>query len=105
LLLFMKGTPDAPRCGFSRRVVDALAAAGAPVAAGAANGEKTFKSVDILAPENQAVREGLKVLSDWPTYPQLYSKGELVGGCDIVEEMANAGELQAVVRDAMEGAA
>jgi Grx4 family monothiol glutaredoxin len=93
LLLFMKGTPQEPRCGFSRRVVDALAAAGAPAA--------KLRTFDILAPENQAVREGLKVFSDWPTYPQLYSRGELVGGCDIVEAMAQAGELKAVVEDAL----
>ncbi|GJP81367.1 hypothetical protein CLOP_g11529 [Closterium sp. NIES-67] len=81
-MLFMKGTPEEPRCGFSRKVVDALRSEGIP-----------FGSFDILADEE--VRQGLKSLSNWPTYPQLYHKGELVGGCDIVLEMKANGELKA----------
>ncbi|CAI5513074.1 unnamed protein product, partial [Closterium sp. Naga37s-1] len=86
-MLFMKGTPDEetpeePRCGFSRKVVDALTSESI-----------TFGSFDILTDE--AVRQGLKELSNWPTYPQLYHKGELIGGCDIVLEMKANGELKA----------
>ena len=80
VVLFMKGHPDEPKCGFSRRVVDALSAAGVK-----------FGSFNILADED--VRQGLKEYSNWPTYPQLYVDGEFVGGCDIVLEMAEAGEL------------
>ncbi|XRB20933.1 monothiol glutaredoxin [Pseudoscourfieldia marina] len=84
VVLFMKGVPDAPRCGFSRRVIEAL------------NGAEcsSFAHVDILAEDMQDVREGLKSYSSWPTYPQLYVDGELVGGCDIIEEMASSGELK-----------
>ena len=79
--LFMKGTPDAPRCGFSRKVVEWLRA----------DGVVGFRHFDILG--DDAVRQGLKELSNWPTFPQLYADGELVGGCDIVEELHEAGEL------------
>ena len=72
--LFMKGTPDAPQCGFSMAVTNILKVL-----------EVNFKSVDVLA--NQSVREGIKVYSDWPTIPQLYVKNEFVGGCDIIKEM------------------
>eukprot|EP00198_Chlamydomonas_reinhardtii_P014360 XP_001703697.1 glutaredoxin, CGFS type [Chlamydomonas reinhardtii] len=82
----MKGSGEAPRCGFSSKVVAALQKLGV-----------AFKSVDILSDE--AVRQGLKEYSNWPTYPQLYVKGELVGGCDIVLEMAGSGELEALLRD------
>ncbi|XP_028799301.1 monothiol glutaredoxin-S17 [Neltuma alba] len=81
VMLFMKGTPDAPRCGFSSKVVDALRAEGV-----------SFGSFDILTDEE--VRQGLKVFSNWPTFPQLYYKGELIGGCDIVMELRNNGELK-----------
>lgn len=81
VMLFMKGTPDEPRCGFSRQTVEALQAA-----------SQQFGSFDILSDEE--VRQGLKKLSDWPTYPQLYAGGELVGGCDIIKELAAAGELK-----------
>ncbi|PSC68630.1 monothiol glutaredoxin-S17 [Micractinium conductrix] len=81
IMLFMKGSPDAPRCGFSRKVVEAIQQCGAQ-----------FGSFDILS--DDGVRQGLKELSQWPTYPQLYLNGELLGGCDIVLEMAEAGELQ-----------
>ena len=78
--LFMKGTPDAPQCGFSMAVTNILKIL-----------EVNFKSVDVLA--NQNVREGIKEYSDWPTIPQLYVKNEFIGGCDIVKEMYESGEL------------
>ena len=81
VLLFMKGTPDAPRCGFSMRVVQVLEAMGAE-----------YGAIDVL-PALQPLREVTTELHDWPTFPQLYVKGELVGGCDIVEEMFDSGEL------------
>jgi len=80
--LFMKGSPAEPRCGFSRKVVEALKETGVP-----------FGHFDIL--QDEEVRQGLKEFSNWPTYPQLYAKGELVGGCDIILEMHAAGELKA----------
>ncbi|KAG2425038.1 hypothetical protein HYH02_015089 [Chlamydomonas schloesseri] len=86
VMLFMKGSPEAPRCGFSRKVVEALQAEGVE-----------FGSFDILSDE--AVRQGLKEYSNWPTYPQLYVRGELVGGCDIVMEMKAAGELGSTVKE------
>ena len=79
--VFIKGSRDEPRCGFSRKVVSALADTGAD-----------FETFDIL--EDEEVRQGLKEYSDWPTYPQLYVKGELVGGCDIILEMAADGSLK-----------
>ena len=85
VVLFMKGTPDAPRCGFSRRIVALLRERGAQ-----------FATFDIL--EDDAVRQGLKVLNDWPTFPQLVVDGEFVGGLDIVKEMADNGELQEMLR-------
>jgi monothiol glutaredoxin len=81
VLLYMKGTPDFPQCGFSGQTVAALNAVGKP-----------FSYVNIF--EDQEIREGLKVYSNWPTFPQLYVKGELVGGSDIVVEMYNSGELK-----------
>jgi monothiol glutaredoxin len=81
VLLFMKGTPDGPRCGFSMRVVQALEALGVD-----------YGAVDVL-PALQPLREATTELYEWPTFPQLYVKGELVGGCDIVEEMLASGEL------------
>ncbi|KAJ6833905.1 uncharacterized protein M6B38_336785 [Iris pallida] len=85
-MLFMKGTPDAPRCGFSSKVVDALRKAGV-----------SFGSFDILT--NEEVRQGLKTYSNWPTFPQLYYKGELIGGCDIVLELYSNGELKSTLSD------
>ena len=79
--LFMKGTPDAPQCGFSMAVSNMLKIL-----------EVNFKGIDVL--ENQELREGIKVFSDWPTIPQLYIKKEFVGGCDIVKEMYENGELK-----------
>jgi monothiol glutaredoxin len=81
VLLYMKGTPDFPQCGFSARAVQILEACGVP-----------FDSVNIL--EDQELREALKTYSHWPTYPQLYLNGELLGGCDILTEMYQSGELQ-----------
>ncbi|WP_440937355.1 Grx4 family monothiol glutaredoxin [Candidatus Pelagibacter sp.] len=79
--LFMKGTPDAPQCGFSMAVSNMLKIL-----------EVNFKGINVL--ENQELREGIKVFSDWPTIPQLYIKKEFVGGCDIVKEMYENGELK-----------
>ncbi|WP_435152033.1 Grx4 family monothiol glutaredoxin [Candidatus Pelagibacter bacterium nBUS_44] len=78
--LFMKGTPDAPQCGFSMAVSNMLKIL-----------EVNFQGVNVL--EDQNVREGIKTFSDWPTIPQLYIKKEFVGGCDIVKEMYESGEL------------
>jgi monothiol glutaredoxin len=85
VLLFMKGTPDMPRCGFSMRVVGVLEQMGVD-----------YGAIDVL-PALQPLREVTVELSDWPTFPQLYVKGELVGGCDIVEEMLESGELATVL--------
>jgi monothiol glutaredoxin len=84
VLLFMKGTPDAPRCGFSARTVAALEAVGKP-----------FAAVDILP--DPRIRQELSAISNWPTIPQLFVRGELVGGCDIVIEMYETGELAGVL--------
>ena len=78
--LFMKGTPDAPQCGFSMAVSNILKIL-----------EVNFKGVNVL--ENQNLREGIKTYSDWPTIPQLYVKNEFIGGCDIIKEMYESGEL------------
>ena len=80
VLLFMKGTPEAPRCGFSARTVAALESIGTP-----------FAAVDILP--DPRIRQELSALSNWPTIPQLFVRGELVGGCDIITEMYESGEL------------
>ena len=84
VLLYMKGTPDFPQCGFSGQTVAALKAVGKP-----------FSYVNIF--EDPEVREGLKTYSNWPTFPQLYVNGELIGGCDIVVEMYHSGELQTLL--------
>jgi monothiol glutaredoxin len=76
----MKGTPDAPQCGFSMAVTNMLKLL-----------EVNFQSVNVL--EDQNIREGIKVFSDWPTIPQLYVKKEFIGGCDIIKEMYESGEL------------
>ena len=80
ICLFMKGTPDAPQCGFSMAVTNMLKLL-----------EVNFHSVNVL--EDQKIREGIKTFSDWPTIPQLYIQKEFVGGCDIVKEMYESGEL------------
>ncbi len=84
LLLYMKGTPDFPQCGFSAKVCGILKASG-----------RRFAFVNIL--EEPELRDGLKSYSNWPTFPQLYINGELVGGSDIVEQMYQAGELEALL--------
>ena len=84
VVLFMKGTPDSPRCGFSSLAVQILDHVGAP-----------FVGVDVLQDDN--LRDGIKTFTDWPTIPQLYVKGEFVGGSDIVREMFQAGELTALM--------
>lgn len=81
IVLFMKGTPDFPQCGFSGQVVQILNYLGVD-----------YKGVNVLADDD--IRQGIKDYSDWPTVPQLYVKGEFVGGCDIVREMFQASELQ-----------
>ena len=84
--LFMKGTPEVPQCGFSLAVSNVLK-----------HLEVKFNGVNVL--ENPEIREGIKTFSDWPTIPQLYIKGEFVGGCDIVKEMFEKGELQAKLKE------
>ncbi len=86
VMLYMKGSPDFPQCGFSGQTVAALKAIGKP-----------FAYVNIF--EDPEIREGLKQYSNWPTFPQLYVKGELIGGCDIVIEMFESGELQNLLAD------
>jgi monothiol glutaredoxin len=87
VLLFMKGSPDFPQCGFSAQAVAALRACGTD-----------FRHFNIF--EDPEVREGLKAYSNWPTYPQLYVNGELIGGCDIVVEMYHSGELKKLLDEA-----
>ena len=87
VVLFMKGTPDFPQCGFSAQTVAALRAVGA-----------NFRYVNIF--EEPEIREALKRFSNWPTYPQLYVKGELIGGCDITLEMLKSGELRKLLTEA-----
>ena len=84
--LFMKGTPDAPQCGFSMAVTNMLKIL-----------DVNFKGINVL--EDQSIREGIKTYSDWPTIPQLYVKKEFVGGCDIVKEMYENGELKKILDD------
>lgn len=84
IIVFMKGVPQAPQCGFSAAVVKVLDAVGAP-----------YASVNVLA--DPFIRDGIKEYSDWPTIPQLYVKGEFVGGCDIVREMYESGELSDMI--------
>ena len=86
VVVFMKGTPDAPRCGFSALVVQILDHVGAP-----------FVGIDVL--QDESLRNGIKAFSDWPTIPQLYVKGEFVGGSDIVREMFQSGELKPLLID------
>jgi len=86
VVLFMKGTPQFPQCGFSGQVVQILDYLGVP-----------YKGVNVL--DSDELRQGIKAYSNWPTIPQLYVKGEFVGGCDIIREMFQAGELQALFKD------
>jgi monothiol glutaredoxin len=87
VLLYMKGTPDFPQCGFSAQTVAALRAVDAK-----------FAYINIF--EDPEIREGLKAYSSWPTFPQLYVKGELIGGCDITLELYESGELKEIVAQA-----
>ncbi|CAA9218348.1 MAG: Uncharacterized monothiol glutaredoxin ycf64-like [uncultured Acetobacteraceae bacterium] len=86
VVLFMKGTPVFPQCGFSARVVQVLSHLGVP-----------FKGVNVL--EDMEIRDGIKAYTNWPTIPQLYVSGEFVGGCDIIMEMFQAGELQSMLKE------
>jgi monothiol glutaredoxin len=86
VMLYMKGTPVFPQCGFSARVIQILQALEVP-----------FKSANVL--EDAELREGVKSFSQWPTIPQLYVKGEFIGGCDIVSEMFQAGELETLLKE------
>ena len=88
VLLYMKGSPTSPQCGFSARAVHCLEACGVD-----------FAYVDILA--NPDIRQTLPVYADWPTFPQLYVKGELIGGSDIIAELYEQGELQTLLREAL----
>ncbi len=92
IVLFMKGTPQFPMCGFSSRSVQALKAAGA----------STFHTVNVL--EQPDVRANLPRYSDWPTFPQLFINGELIGGCDITVELLDSGELARMVAEAQKAA-
>ena len=85
ILLYMKGNAELPLCGFSARAVNILKACGVP-----------FATIDVL--QDEEIRNGIKIYSNWPTIPQLYVKGEFIGGSDILSEMYEAGELQALVK-------
>ncbi|XP_071089371.1 glutaredoxin-3-like [Haliotis cracherodii] len=85
VMLFMKGQPDAPRCGFSKTTVAILGETGVK-----------YDTFDILS--DNEVRQGLKTFSNWPTYPQLYVKGELIGGLDIIKELKESGELESTLK-------
>jgi monothiol glutaredoxin len=89
VILYMKGSPNAPQCGFSSRTSQAVMACG-----------KRFAYVDVLS--NPEVRQHLPAYANWPTFPQLWVKGELVGGCDIVTEMHESGELQPLIDEAVQ---
>ena len=88
ILIYMKGSPYEPKCGFSARTIQSLIDCGAE-----------FSYVDILA--NQEIRQTLPNISDWPTFPQVFVSGELVGGCDIISEMHESGELQKLINNAV----
>ncbi len=87
VVLYMKGTKKIPQCGFSATVVQVLERAGVT----------NFKDIDVLA--DQHIREGIKAFNNWPTIPQLFVKGEFIGGCDIVREMYQTGELEQLLKD------
>jgi monothiol glutaredoxin len=92
ILLYMKGSPNQPQCGFSARTVQALMACG-----------ERFAYVDVLS--NPDIRANLPQYANWPTFPQLWVKGELIGGCDIVSEMHESGELATLIKEAAGGEA
>ncbi len=89
IILFMKGNAELPMCGFSARAINILKACGA-----------TFQTVDVL--QDDEIRQGIKVFSNWPTIPQLYINGEFIGGSDILAEMFETGELQKIVQEAQQ---
>ena len=89
IILYMKGSPQAPQCGFSAQTVQCLMACG-----------ERFAYIDVLS--NPEIRATLPQMANWPTFPQLYVDGELVGGCDIISEMYEAGELETLIKDAAE---
>lgn len=89
IIVYMKGTPEEPQCGFSAKVAQLLMACG-----------EKFAYIDVLA--NPDIRQELPKVAKWPTFPQLYIRGELVGGCDIVSELYESGELQSMVKQAMQ---
>lgn len=89
IILYMKGSPERPQCGFSAKVVQALTACGAQ-----------FASVDVLA--SPEVRATLPQVANWPTFPQVFVRGELIGGCDIIQEMYASGELQRLIQEAQQ---
>ena len=91
VIIYMKGTPQLPQCGFSSRTSQALASCG-----------RDFAAVDVLA--NPEIRENLPRYANWPTFPQVYINGELVGGCDITMELYQKGDLQKMVQAAVDGA-
>ena len=91
ITIYMKGTPDFPQCGFSAATVQVFHRMGYP-----------FKGINVL--EDDAIRQGIKTFSNWPTIPQVYIDGEFIGGCDITIEMYNSGELEPMVKAAVEGA-
>ncbi len=88
ILIYMKGSPYEPKCGFSAKTIQSLIDCGAE-----------FSYIDIL--ENQEIRQTLPNISDWPTFPQVFVSGELVGGCDIISEMHESGELQKLINEAV----
>ena len=88
ILIYMKGSPYEPKCGFSAKTIQSLIDCGAE-----------FSYVDIL--ENQEIRQTLPNISDWPTFPQVFVSGELIGGCDIISEMHESGELQKLINEAV----
>ena len=88
ILLYMKGSPKMPQCGFSARAVQCIDACGV-----------VFSTIDVLA--NPDVRQALPGIANWPTFPQLYVKGELIGGCDIIAEMYERGELEPLLRESI----
>jgi len=90
IIIYMKGSPDAPQCGFSARAVQCLMDCG-----------ERFAFVDILS--NPEIRANLPKYGNWPTFPQVWVKGELIGGCDIVSEMHEKGELQPLIKEAVQG--
>ncbi len=91
IVIFMKGTPQFPQCGFSAASVQILSSVGYP-----------FEAVNVL--EDNEIRQGIKEYANWPTIPQIYVDGEFIGGCDILIEMHNRGELKPFVQEAVEGA-